>query len=1814
MTAKKSDWNPVLRRGIALLLFLCIFAGLLPQGVRAQIDNEEPKDATRAAADYVSVAAGLAKPLVLNRRVDTNLVFADIYKLSGPYIVVHRDAVASSYWAINPHKVSGNTMQMTKVNVQTLDSESFSDGTFANYPKYIKGLDKTVAENLAMTFSYAGDVSGPVNGYLTNVGWDEGAASFAFRIFRSDEAEMQFSNGGPGIETSGGAVTMGLKFDTKKTDRPTVRFYRTMRNAASSTLGAYSFQGNAYNSSPTKNYVLKFHAPSGSTSAYVELFKSANTNGSGDRSSFFLYEYFGKEATFLYTVITEAASYLQKVESVDPNSANTKALITAFNNAVSIYKKYNVLPMPNDADPRGDMTKAAEILVSFFSFIDIPVEILDFCSDLFMMEFDNEYFSLVHDYTTKPEYFAIPGGNLTLPGEVVYRSGAPFYRTGIMENKLHNGYPMYRREVIDFVAKLLYYKTNEADMYNYSTTKRLDRLTSHGVDWNKTFYNLFRNQNVALGDLESVVDTTVGGKYGDTLYWDNMDKNSCYALAYYMLTNLWRPVTGEGTYAYNTKVPERTSLRLFTDINGLYSIDANQNISYNGHMGNIMPRVNRGLTTWQVPCFAPINNLGFEKNGKETDLSPDALADFKKTNYNFTMHAYGSFVYYKDQDLYFEFNGDDDVYFYVNNTMALDLGGAHTAAKGRVNLNDKAGTLGLVDGEVYSFDMFYAERRTEGSNLKFATNIKIVDTDTLTTKGQYLDTESGVSMTDPTTGRGPELIDYAPINVGDTVAYSFDLQNTRDVPVQKLSFTDSTLGVAASHAGLTLNSITKITDLRLYYTTISGGRLNTSTPVVKTLAQMQSLLNNANKLSGGVYGSLPAGCYRVNITSVDMLKQLLTLGVPVNCKLSLYGFKRVVKDGDKPYINTVYSDCLTIDNKLITGTASRVITAFVAPKGKDAILVLDYGKPIQITAADLKNSITIASGSTVSVGNCVGITTVNGYSGQLLKARPATVTKHSGTQGDFSFSNSAITYTPNKFLEGTDSVFAVCSISNCTVTGAGGKTVTYPYILLRLRTVPAASVYYEAESFTSELTYTEKRTNSSNVVTFYRQWGQTGAANAIKTEGATANDNFQDYEPVGADHPYGYDPSYDDDTLLSNGKSLYVEGAGVIPGKESDIPNYTRIKFSFVGTGFDIISRTNTSQGSIRVSVYADEAMTVKNRERALTVNNYGELNLYQIPVVSIKDLGYGKHYVSVEVNDKMSIASIGLTFGNQFYFDALRIHDPIDVSGTALKGDQALAHQVYTADHEALPIITKFRDSLLDVAMTEGITDLIKGAMFVDTKDFTNAGNGAASSTLIQINDHKAVTAATYEKVGPKNEVYLSPGQAVAFKLEFTNGQIPLRIDVGAKTIRGDEAILGAGFVTYATTNTGALDKATAIAETIKTSTAMYYSLRTQNLSAKKDTYLVIYNGYNAGSYNANNPGNVLSVTDLKVVYGSAAAIDTSAVQPYSFAVDGRTLKAAATFIGTFPETPVLDSSATIMHSLNLTGDISMNYVVLKADLEGCDGITMEVEIPIYEGEQKIGSKQVDLTPVEKGIYFYFTLTGVTAVQMNDEIEAVLHWSKEGQEYYSDTDVYSVSRYAYTQLNKDGLERLKVLCADLLRYGAQAQIFKGYRLNALADSEMTVEHKGYCTDLNTITFGNTNVILQDLENPTLTWVGKNLNLGSKVALKFFFRLGNYSGDLSELNLRVSYTSLDGSFVTATLWEPELQDVETGLYSFSFDGLLATELRTIVSIQIYAGEDPVSCTLQYSPDTYGSNKTGILLDLCKALFAYSDSAKAYFAP
>lgn len=88
-------------------------------------------------------------------------------------------------------------------------------------------------------------------------------------------------------------------------------------------------------------------------------------------------------------------------------------------------------------------------------------------------------------------------------------------------------------------------------------------------------------------------------------------------------------------------------------------------------------------------------------------------------NYGFAMKIQAEFVYVKGQ--YFEFNGDDDVWVFINNKLVVDIGGQHRKIKKSVNLDD----LGLTPGETYPFHIFYAERKRNQSNFMMRTSIDL---------------------------------------------------------------------------------------------------------------------------------------------------------------------------------------------------------------------------------------------------------------------------------------------------------------------------------------------------------------------------------------------------------------------------------------------------------------------------------------------------------------------------------------------------------------------------------------------------------------------------------------------------------------------------------------------------------------------------------------------------------------------------------------------------------------------------------------------------------------------------------------------------------------------------------------------------------------------------------------------------------------------------------------------------------------------------------------------------------------------------------
>ena len=311
-------------------------------------------------------------------------------------------------------------------------------------------------------------------------------------------------------------------------------------------------------------------------------------------------------------------------------------------------------------------------------------------------------------------------------------------------------------------------------------------------------------------------------------------------------------------------------------------------------------------------------------------------------------------------------------------------------------------------------------------------------------------------------------------------------------------------------------------------------------------------------------------------------------------------------------------------------------------------------------------------------------------------------------------------------------------------------------------------------------------------------------------------------------------------------------------------------------------------------------------------------------------------------------------------------------------------------------------------------------------------------------------------------------------------------------------------------------------------------------------------------------------------------------------------------------PEATV-DGTITIGHTLNLASDISINYAVKASLLDGYDSCYMECEIPVFENNVQTDTRTEKLEALPNNGYYYFTLEGLNAVSMNLEVEATLHMTKDGKEYVSNPDLYSIATYAYSQMSKAGAkESLKALCANLLRYGSVAQQYKKYCTDNLPDAKLTEEQKAYLTNLDSIAFDSVNIEREDLDAPTVAWVGKSLILDSKVTLKFVFDTSAYAGDPEALTLRITYKNTAGETVTAVAEGVEVYTPGVNRYAIDFDGLLAAELRSTVSVAVYDGEQRVSNTMEYSVSSYGNGKTGSLLELCKALMAYSDMAKAFF--
>lgn len=268
----------------------------------------------------------------------------------------------------------------------------------------------------------------------------------------------------------------------------------------------------------------------------------------------------------------------------------------------------------------------------------------------------------------------------------------------------------------------------------------------------------------------------------------------------------------------------------------------------------------------------------------------------------------------------------------------------------------------------------------------------------------------------------------------------------------------------------------------------------------------------------------------------------------------------------------------------------------------------------------------------------------------------------------------------------------------------------------RVTVMPANSVYYE-DTFVTD-------SNTGKVGIEY-------TGNWEKVVEGTSDGNTQ---TVDDEHPYGWEESYDDVTF-SDGC------AHCVTASDNEV---AQASFTFTGTGVDVYSKTDMTTGTV-YAVLEPQFKSENAKVQRLIVDNLavsnGETGYYQIPTVSFQNLEYGEYKVTVMVTTAAEGRST-------YYLDGVRVYNPIQ----GLEEDQ-LVQDAYGADHELNAVFQEVRDILVTQAnLPEGDKLPNNSVVFID-----------------QVEEQTGVTTSevgTYVEYGPKNEVYLAPGQAIAFRV----------------------------------------------------------------------------------------------------------------------------------------------------------------------------------------------------------------------------------------------------------------------------------------------------------------------------------------------------------------------------------------------------------------------------------------------------------------
>lgn len=151
-----------------------------------------------------------------------------------------------------------------------------------------------------------------------------------------------------------------------------------------------------------------------------------------------------------------------------------------------------------------------------------------------------------------------------------------------------------------------------------------------------------------------------------------------------------------------------------------------------------------GSYVYDDPNYFPVDDFRTLPDGTANPrLNMMTGNDGKTHNFSFCLESHGEFDFRKGQT--FRFRGDDDVWFFIDGHLVVDVGGVHGPSRDSVRLSDigwkfvKRNVDGvamidtvrdttrtpLVEGRTYPFDFFFCERYAGGSSILIQTDMNM---------------------------------------------------------------------------------------------------------------------------------------------------------------------------------------------------------------------------------------------------------------------------------------------------------------------------------------------------------------------------------------------------------------------------------------------------------------------------------------------------------------------------------------------------------------------------------------------------------------------------------------------------------------------------------------------------------------------------------------------------------------------------------------------------------------------------------------------------------------------------------------------------------------------------------------------------------------------------------------------------------------------------------------------------------------------------------------------------------------------------------